>query len=88
MLRKSLFLSLCFCLMLVPMALAGGRPQTASSAGEYVLSGNGQTGGLCYRDVNGQGDIIDWVKSEQQCVSSTNGLSWGTNGVYKNIQRR
>lgn len=86
MLRKSLFLSLCFCFLLAPMALAGGHKEKARSAGDYTSQTNRQIG-LCYRDLNGQGEVISWVKNEQQCVQATNGLSWGANGSYVNINR-
>ena len=41
----------------------------------------------CYRELNGRGEIIKWVKNENQCRHSSNGRSWGYPGNAKNIYR-
>ena len=41
----------------------------------------------CYREVNGQGEVIKWVKSERECRYRSVGQSWGHPGHYTNFDR-
>lgn len=41
----------------------------------------------CYRDLNGRGEVIKWVKTEHQCRHQSNGQSWGYPGLAVNIYR-
>ncbi len=41
----------------------------------------------CYRGLNGEGGVIAWAKTEQQCRYQSNGQSWGDAGFYVNIYR-
>ncbi len=41
----------------------------------------------CYRGVNGQGEVIKWVKSERECRYRSVGQSWGNPGHYTNFDR-
>lgn len=39
----------------------------------------------CYRDHNGRGEVIRWVKTENDCRFRSVGRSWGYPGNYKNF---
>lgn len=39
----------------------------------------------CYRRINGQGEVLKWVKNENQCRYQSVGQSWGYPGDYKNF---
>ncbi len=41
----------------------------------------------CYRGLDGQGGVISWVKTENQCRWQSTGQSWGNSGGYRNIYR-
>ena len=41
----------------------------------------------CYRNLNGNGEIITWAKTKNQCQHQTNGQSWGYPGNAVNIYR-
>ena len=90
MLRKSLLLSACFCLLAAPMALAAGnydydrgtqQPAFGHQSAAYL------NGGMCYAGENGRGDVIDWAANELQCRTQTNGQSWGGQGTHTNFHR-
>lgn len=81
MLRKSLLLTVCLCILSAPMALAGENlyampAPSAGDAGSIALSS-----GVCTKGPHGSGEIISWAKKEGQCRNSSNGLSWVENGI-------
>ncbi|MDR2947314.1 MAG: hypothetical protein LBV79_11300 [Candidatus Adiutrix sp.] len=41
----------------------------------------------CYRELNGRGEAIRWVRSEHQCRYQSSGQSWGYPGHAENIYR-
>jgi|GEM_PF-5097708 len=42
---------------------------------------------LCYFGLNGQGKVIKWAKTKEQCRTQTNAQSWGHSGHYENFYR-
>ena len=99
MLRKSLLLTLCLCLLAAPMALAAGDdrrtptgPSTSYQSYDHRMtavpggsSADYQADGMCFTGPNGQGEAIDWAKSKLQCSTQTNGHSWASSGNIENI---
>lgn len=64
--------------------------RSAPKSGEGVGAPTGEVSRynpMCYRGLNGQGEVIKWAKTEMQCRHQSNGQSWGDAGHYENIYR-
>ncbi|UQZ88568.1 hypothetical protein C4J81_04850 [Deltaproteobacteria bacterium Smac51] len=62
-----------FCLFSAPMAMAQySRPAYSDS-------------GICYRGLNGTGEVIHWAKTESQCQFNGASGSWVEAGEVKNF---
>ena len=88
MLRKALLLTACLSILSAPMAFAGSgySPNQPAAAGGRS-AGVYQGYGLCYTEPNGTGEVINWVKSEMQCRTQSNGRSWADPAEVRNYDR-
>lgn len=90
MVKKVLLMSLTLCLLVAPMSMASDYTisRQTPAAGQPYSGETYNDNGLCYRGPNGSGEVITWVKNENQCRTSSNGQSWVRDGiVIKNYQR-
>ena len=90
MLRSSLLMAACLCLLTAPMAMAADSrtADPALSAGQAADEGAYPGYGVCYSGRDGEGETINWVKNPEQCQHSSNGQSWVVDGiVQQNFQR-
>ena len=86
MLRKSLLLTACLCILAAPAAFAAGdsnRYQAPPAGNSSIYN----QAGACYTGLNGQGEVIDWAKNEMQCRTQTSGRSWIGDSELHNYDR-
>lgn len=81
MLRKSLMLTACLCILSAPMAMAGENHNYRSAASAGYAGSASSSPGVCTKGPNGSGEVIGWVKNEGQCRHSSNGQSWVQSGI-------
>lgn len=81
MLRKSLLLTVCLCILSAPMAIAGEKRGEVPAPYAGEASSITFSSAMCTKGPNGSGEIIAWAKKEGQCRYSSNGQSWVENGI-------
>lgn len=92
MLRKTLLLTACFCILSAPLVHAGAfsYDHQSPSAGYYGDSRhqNGASSeGLCYAGLNGHGEVIKWAYDKNRCQNQSSGQSWAEPGHIENFYR-
>ena len=73
-------------MLAAPMAFAADnsyRYQSPAAGSSMDYNQNG----VCYTRSGGQGEAINWVKSELQCRTQSSGQSWVGNSEVTNFDR-
>ena len=86
MIRKSLLLAACLCLLAAPMAFSADNTYRSPSPAAGSAGNYNQPGG-CYTGSDGRGDVISWAKTELQCRTQSSGHSWVGDGEVRNFDR-
>ena len=86
MFRKSLLMTACLCMLAAPMAFAADNGYRSQNPAVGASADYNQYG-VCYTRSGGQGEAINWVKSEFQCRTQSGGQSWVGNSEVINYDR-